>query len=578
MLGRFRWRAARGALFLGFLPLAAPLALGCAPVSPEAMTRDVLTARLSPVYARTRYAVPSARIGAEAAKAYLNEALDQRAATLSLVPAGGHIGEDGRAHRRFQQQMNELEIWGAGVALHGSATEFKSLMGNLHLGDPADSQPTQTASQIAEVARSALGEDATVVDIEVSKRVFYPAHPALHLAWVVDVRGDRGAGEPATSERWLIADADGRVLARLPHLHTYRIDPDARSDLPDRYAPPKSSPEPEPETEAVMKHGYFQASGPGAGPHFPRHWQAHLDASQIDGGFELKGPRHTTQQAQPDDAPPQTVSHDRLSDFPMPDANDAHGNVELVLDALEEWFGYQSVGPKGAAPIHITTIVQSEDYSAAWSSARERLLFGRGGAGFSDFASDPAVVAHEMMHAFTQYHSDLIYWDESGALNESMSDIFGIVADLYVHGEVSVFGMGWRIHEHQVPLRYFCTPAADGRSLDHYDQMAHRETRVRVHYGSGIGNLAFCRATQGLAALAGVAPDEDGKPDPAALKRAARAWLQANESYWTESAPYQEGCQGVVDAAAALGYSDAEVAVLHQAWADVGVHCQMPGA
>jgi bacillolysin len=49
------------------------------------------------------------------------------------------------------------------------------------------------------------------------------------------------------------------------------------------------------------------------------------------------------------------------------------------------------------------------------------------GNGFAD-ADD--VVAHELTHGVTQYESNLLYWYESGAINESMSDVFGQFVDL----------------------------------------------------------------------------------------------------------------------------------------------------
>ena len=49
------------------------------------------------------------------------------------------------------------------------------------------------------------------------------------------------------------------------------------------------------------------------------------------------------------------------------------------------------------------------------------------GDGFAD-ADD--VVAHELTHGVTEHESNLLYWYESGAINESMSDIFGEFVDL----------------------------------------------------------------------------------------------------------------------------------------------------
>ena len=57
---------------------------------------------------------------------------------------------------------------------------------------------------------------------------------------------------------------------------------------------------------------------------------------------------------------------------------------------------------------------------------------------FGDGNSQPLthidVVGHEFAHAVTQFSADLIYESESGALNESFSDIFGEMVELYVSG------------------------------------------------------------------------------------------------------------------------------------------------
>jgi Zn-dependent metalloprotease len=60
--------------------------------------------------------------------------------------------------------------------------------------------------------------------------------------------------------------------------------------------------------------------------------------------------------------------------------------------------------------------------NAFWNGSEMR--FGQGYAAADD------VVGHELTHGVTQYESRLIYWSESGAINESLSDIFGEFIDL----------------------------------------------------------------------------------------------------------------------------------------------------
>ncbi|MGD4048251.1 M4 family metallopeptidase, partial [Xanthomonas citri pv. citri] len=59
--------------------------------------------------------------------------------------------------------------------------------------------------------------------------------------------------------------------------------------------------------------------------------------------------------------------------------------------------------------------------NAFWNG--EQMIYGQG------FASADDVVAHELTHGVTDFSSHLFYYYQSGALNESLSDIFGELVD-----------------------------------------------------------------------------------------------------------------------------------------------------
>ena len=46
------------------------------------------------------------------------------------------------------------------------------------------------------------------------------------------------------------------------------------------------------------------------------------------------------------------------------------------------------------------------------------------------FAAADDVVGHELTHGVTEFSSHLFYYQQSGAINESMSDVFGEYIDL----------------------------------------------------------------------------------------------------------------------------------------------------
>ncbi|MBC8096682.1 MAG: M4 family metallopeptidase [Akkermansiaceae bacterium] len=78
--------------------------------------------------------------------------------------------------------------------------------------------------------------------------------------------------------------------------------------------------------------------------------------------------------------------------------------------------------------------------NAQWNSSSGRMRFGSG------FATDD-VTGHEFTHAVTEFTSGLIYENQSGAINESLSDIFGEFIDLNnANGDDSA-GVRWLMGE-----------------------------------------------------------------------------------------------------------------------------------
>jgi vibriolysin len=81
-------------------------------------------------------------------------------------------------------------------------------------------------------------------------------------------------------------------------------------------------------------------------------------------------------------------------------------------------------------------------------------------------------------------------------------------------------------------------------------------------------NKAFCRTAKRFSS-----GNPDGNATQAGVRRAGEAWYAANSDYWTTSSNFIQACQGVFDAAVALGFSSTELGHLRQSWIDVGVTC-----
>jgi len=126
--------------------------------------------------------------------------------------------------------------------------------------------------------------------------------------------------------------------------------------------------------------------------------------------------------------------------------------------------------------------------NAFWNG--EAMIFGDGFAGADD------VVAHELTHGVTQSTGGLFYYYQSGAINESMSDVFGELVDLTDNFDLPGTQQRWRIGEDtpfgairdmKDPTRYGQPPRM--RSLRYTSDRDYADNGG-VHVNSGVGNKA----------------------------------------------------------------------------------------
>jgi Zn-dependent metalloprotease len=134
--------------------------------------------------------------------------------------------------------------------------------------------------------------------------------------------------------------------------------------------------------------------------------------------------------------------------------------------------------------------------NAFWDNAGH-MFFGDGdGRILTQTAKGLDVVGHELTHGATQHEANLTYSGQSGALNESISDVFGIQVKQFRLGQ-DVTQSDWLIGADIVgealkpALRSMSAP---GTANPHDSQPADMDHYVRggdVHVNSGIPNRAF---------------------------------------------------------------------------------------
>ncbi|MFC1605227.1 M4 family metallopeptidase, partial [Planctomycetota bacterium] len=115
------------------------------------------------------------------------------------------------------------------------------------------------------------------------------------------------------------------------------------------------------------------------------------------------------------------VSDDRLVREEGQEAYDEIPEVDKVYKYLGEAYDFYSIyhGRDGinneGMPMKAIVTPKIDGY---WSPLRLQIVIG------VDFVADD-VIAHEVTHGVTQYESDLVYINESGAIDESFSDMWG---------------------------------------------------------------------------------------------------------------------------------------------------------
>ncbi|QYM79518.1 M4 family metallopeptidase [Horticoccus luteus] len=126
--------------------------------------------------------------------------------------------------------------------------------------------------------------------------------------------------------------------------------------------------------------------------------------------------------------------------------------------------------------------------NAFWNS--HFLTFGSG----DRYPAALDVVAHEFTHAVTGSTAQLVYQGESGALNESFSDIMGEACEGYMTGAAD-----WLVGTSLLrPSRSLSAPALFGQPASMSGYVRTTNDNGGVHMNSGIPNHAFYLLAEGL--------------------------------------------------------------------------------
>lgn len=251
--------------------------------------------------------------------------------------------------------------------------------------------------------------------------------------------------------------------------------------------------------------------------------------------------------------------------------NEAFDGAGATFDLYEQAFERCSIDARGMAlqsVVHFATFFDN----AFWDGAQ--MVYGDGdGDLFGRFTASVDVIGHELTHGVTQYEAGLEYHGQSGALNESFSDVFGSLVRQRLLGHCADEA-DWLIgaelltkNVEGVALRSMKAPgtAYDDDVLGKDPQPAHMRGFVKtaqdnggVHINSGIPNKAFFEAAVRIGGRAWEKP--------------GRIWYEALTEGLKATSTFADAARVTTAAARKLdGAGGKEEKAVAAAWKAVGV-------
>ncbi|HYF63662.1 MAG TPA: M4 family metallopeptidase [Herpetosiphonaceae bacterium] len=254
-------------------------------------------------------------------------------------------------------------------------------------------------------------------------------------------------------------------------------------------------------------------------------------------------------------------------------AVDAHYGAQLTWDYYLNSFNRRGIDNAGFRVV--SRVHYGRNYNNAfWNGVN--MTYGDGdGSTFTPLTSLD-VAGHEITHGLTEKTADLVYAKESGALNESFSDIFGTMVE-YASGVNADYQIGEDIYTPGTSgdaLRSMSNPASAG-DPDHYSKRLYPGTcspsstndNCGVHSNSGIQNHAFyLLAEGGTNRTSGLSVTGIGRTAAAAI------FYRTLTVYLSPSSNYSAARLYSLRAAADLyGSGSTQYNAVAQAWTAVGV-------
>ncbi len=261
--------------------------------------------------------------------------------------------------------------------------------------------------------------------------------------------------------------------------------------------------------------------------------------------------------------------------------DEAYMGAGATYDLYNDIFGRNSIDNAGMTLISSVNYLKGYD-NAFWNG--EQMVYGEGDEDlppssrlFNRFTIAIDIIGHELTHGIIQYEANLIYRNQSGALNESFSDVFGSLVKQRVknqQAEEADWIIGERLFTSNVNglgIRSMKNPgsAYDDPVLGRDPQPGHMDDYIEttqdnggVHINSGIPNKAFYLAATQIGGYA--------------WEKAGRIWYIALRDKLQADAEFEDAANITYKVAGGLyGDNSMEQRAVKIAWSEVGINIEL---
>lgn len=456
----------------------------------------------------------------------------------------------GQTHIRLTQTHGGLPVYGAELVAHVQDEDVTLLNGHFErVAESVKTHPKLTLPEASRLALADVGKSGVVrtfgqnlfnLQQAQGNLCLFPVENTHRLAYELTIR-------PSTLQRWTyFIDAEtGAVLDKTNTTCSF-MGP-IRASAKDLNGVTQNF--------ATYQQGSKYYLIDGSRPMFNT---ASTIPDKVMGGLETLDSRNTYG----DNQKFYFVSSVNNTDW-TPTAVSAHVNAGKAYDYFRTAHNRNSLNGKGGTISSVVNVVDEDDGTgldnAYWTG--EFMAYGNGKTLMKPLAGALDVAGHEMTHGVIENSANLVYRGQSGAINESMADVFGVLIDRddWTLGEEVIKSNRFT----QGALRSMSNPNQGGKNdfgyqpatMAQYEDLPEDEDNGGVHVNSGIPNYAFY--------LFATAVNKE---------KAEKVYYRALTTYLTRTSKFLDLRLAVVKAATDLyGASSAEVAAAKTAFDRVGI-------